>query len=337
MSSNQSYKIVFFSVLLLGALFLVVTPYVLPSAVIGLVTFYFYAPLIHQIQNKLGWGWKKSAQIVFILSSILLILALVLAFPFVQNQMTLLGQEMPILVNQFLALIPSWDQWLTQNFGFSISGQAIRVTTFLFENSSKLLSSSSSYLSGSLAFLFLAPMFSYFIVTEGPSWTSGFKKMVPPSYLNFFETILILWDQQLGGFIRARIIESIIISILTAFGLYLLEIPFSFLLGLLAGVLNIIPYIGPVISFIPVGLLALGQPNPMQILVLSLALYLLVQVVDGVILVPFLVAKIVRLHPLVVISAILLGGHLLGALGMIISIPLAGAANILLAHFLKKH
>jgi putative permease len=130
--------------------------------------------------------------------------------------------------------------------------------------------------------------------------------------------------------VRGRVIEAAIIGLVVALGLSLTDIRYAPLLGLFAGVTNLIPYIGPIVGMIPGILIAavdLGLGGQFWWIVI---LYILIAqvILDNFILIPVLISRVANLHPVLVILAIVMGGKLYGVLGMIIGVPIASAFKI---------
>lgn len=132
----------------------------------------------------------------------------------------------------------------------------------------------------------------------------------------------------MGGFIRARLLESIIVSICIWLGLFSLGFPYSLVLAIFAGVMNVIPYLGPVFGALPAVVISFANGGNSSDLLWILAVYGGAQVLDTVVIVPFVVAKIVNLHPVTVVLAVLIGSQFMGILGMIISIPVFSALKV---------
>ena len=118
---------------------------------------------------------------------------------------------------------------------------------------------------------------------------------------------------------------------MTSIGLFVLKMPFALMLGGLAGLLNIIPYIGPILAAVPAVLLSLLPDTPNIFLVVGL--YILVEIVDSFVFTPIFLGKAVDLSPLTVVVSVLIGGQLLGTLGIILAIPAAAICKVLLFHY----
>ena len=178
----------------------------------------------------------------------------------------------------------------------------------------------------------LVPLFSFFFLRDSRRIMRGMISFTPNRY---FEMVLDIYDHvswQLAHFIRGRILEALIIGIVVWLGLSLTEIRYAPILGLIAGVTNLLPYIGPIIGMIPglvIALVDLGMGGQFWWI---FCVYLLIAqiILDNFILIPILISRVANLHPLLVILAIVMGGKLYGVLGMIIGVPIVSIINIII-------
>lgn len=144
--------------------------------------------------------------------------------------------------------------------------------------------------------------------------------------------VLRLWERaqkKMGQWLQGQLFLAIVVGVLVYIGLSLLNIRFALLLAIIAGILELVPYIGPVLSAIPAVILAFFQAPILALWVLIL--YIVVQQLENYLLVPVIMKKVVGLNPVVVIIALLIGGKLLGILGIILAVPAAAV----LAEFFK--
>ncbi|MBX3020409.1 MAG: AI-2E family transporter [Bdellovibrionales bacterium] len=176
--------------------------------------------------------------------------------------------------------------------------------------------------------MLLGPFLAFFMVKDGRNLVRTVMGLAPN---DLFETALSLQHQinfQIGQFVRARILESLIVGLVTAFGLFMISFPYPLLLGMFAGLMNLIPYLGPIFGAVPAFLIALVNGySGLEVTALAMV-YIVAQLIDAGFLIPLLVAKIVDLHPVTVILVIIAGAQLMGVLGMIISIPVAGTLKV---------
>jgi putative permease len=148
----------------------------------------------------------------------------------------------------------------------------------------------------------------------------------------FFELALSLSHQinyQLGAFIRARLIEAMIVGLVVFVGLWAIQFPYAVFLAVFAALANLIPYIGPIIGALPAFILCLVNHETNLAIILMSATYLAGQLLDIFVIVPGVVAKVVNLHPIIVVIAIIAGSQVMGVLGMILAIPVVSAFKLI--------
>ncbi len=176
----------------------------------------------------------------------------------------------------------------------------------------------------------LVPLFSFFFLKDGHRLMRSFIALTPNRH---FEMALELYYQisrQMAHFIRGRILEALIIGMVVTIGLSFTDIRYAPILGIFAGVTNLVPYIGPLIGMIPgivIAMVDLGFGGQFWWIVIVYVVIAQV-IVDNFILIPILISRVSNLHPLVVILAIVMGGKLYGVLGMIIGVPVASIIKI---------
>jgi predicted PurR-regulated permease PerM len=141
-------------------------------------------------------------------------------------------------------------------------------------------------------------------------------------------------EAKVSAWLWGRIVASAVVGILIFLGLYLLGVPYAFTLGVLAGVLNLIPFIGPLIAAVPAVLLALSQSLIAAVGVI--ALYIIVnQVIEGFVLTPLLMQKALNLNPFILLVAFLIGAKLAGLLGVIMALPAAAIISVLVEEYFR--
>jgi len=144
--------------------------------------------------------------------------------------------------------------------------------------------------------------------------------------------VLNLWaraQKKMGHWLQGQLFLAIIVGVLVYIGLSLLNVRFALLLAIIAGIFELVPYIGPVLAGIPAVILALFQAPILALWVLIL--YIVIQQLENYLLVPLIMKKVVGLNPVVVIIALLVGGKLLGIIGILLAVPAAAV----LAEFFK--
>jgi predicted PurR-regulated permease PerM len=134
--------------------------------------------------------------------------------------------------------------------------------------------------------------------------------------------------QTLGGWVRGTLVAMLLIGLLTTFGLWLLGVPHALLLGIVAGLLELIPYLGPWISGAVAVLVALVAVDPLKALEV-VVLFIIIQEIEGNLVQPLVMSWAVHIDPLLVLIAIVVGAEALGLVGAVIAVPVAGMAQVL--------
>lgn len=166
-----------------------------------------------------------------------------------------------------------------------------------------------------------------YLAAEPRLYSNGLVRLVPVRQRPRAREVLDALSHTLWRWLVGRAILMLLNGVLTAFGLWLLGVPLALTLGILAGVMNFVPNIGPVIAGVPAVLIALMQ-SPQQALYV-LILYVVLQSVDGYVLTPLVQRRTVELPPVLTITAQVLLGVLLGTLGLLFATPLTAAALVL--------
>ena len=183
--------------------------------------------------------------------------------------------------------------------------------------------------------MILIPFVTFFLLKDGGSIKRATMKLIPSRHSKAASELLQKIDRQIGRYIRGRMAESIILSVLTIIGLRILSIKYYLVIGGLAGFANLIPYIGPVMIGIPPVIMAGYQYGAFHMVITGVFLGVL-QIVDNAILVPMVVGKSVDLHPAATIFVVFVGGQLLGFLGMVIAVPLTSIIIAVFQTLLKE-
>ncbi len=176
----------------------------------------------------------------------------------------------------------------------------------------------------------------FYLLIEQEKVRDQFTLMFPQVYRKDVSYIIGTIDEKVGAFIRGTALRCVIVGVLVGTVMYWLGMPFALMLGILAGILDIIVYIGPFLAAVPALLFSLMPDTPHFLVIIII--YVLVQFLESMVLTPLLMGRAVNLSPLTVIAAILIGAQAAGLLGIIISIPLAAILKVFIHHYyLARH
>lgn len=179
--------------------------------------------------------------------------------------------------------------------------------------------------------LVIAPFLAYYLLRDIEAIKRRTIMYIPIPYRTKVNYLARQMNDVLNGFIRGQLVNSAIVGLLIAAGLAIVGIRYALFIGLIAGLLNIIPYFGPVIGFLPAFVLAIVK-SPMTVFWV-LVIFIVVNQLEASIISPRIIGQSVGLHPLAVIFAVLAGGELMGLIGMLIAVPIGGIVRILITYY----
>ena len=179
-----------------------------------------------------------------------------------------------------------------------------------------------------LPFVVIVPFVAFFFLKEGRRLTRSLIELVPNAYFELCLNLLHQINGQIGGYIRGQILATSIVSTLSISGLSIIAVPYALPLGLLAGLANMIPFLGPLIGIVAASIVALATGGGMAMVGKVVVVFLIIQIIDNVLIQPSVVAKSVEMHPLVVLFVVMVGSQLMGIAGMLIAVPLTGILKV---------
>ena len=179
-----------------------------------------------------------------------------------------------------------------------------------------------------LTFAVLVPFVAFFFLKEGRRLTRCLMALVPNAYFELCLNLLYRANKQIGNYIRGQLLAVLVVSVLSVSGLSIIGVYYALPLGLLAGLANAIPYLGPLIGIVCSSIVALATGGGLAMVAKVIVMFLVIQLIDNVLIQPTMVAKSVELHPLVVLFVVMVGSQLMGIVGMLIAVPLTGIAKV---------
>lgn len=182
--------------------------------------------------------------------------------------------------------------------------------------------------------LILAPILAFYIVKDLRVIKVTLWSIVPHNYRRGVKKLVTRIDEELLEFIKGQLLISFIVGLLSTLGLYYLDLRFYLVIGILAGVLNLIPYLGPIFGAVLAVIIA--SFTSFKLVIYVIILFVVIQQLEGGIISPKIMGSKVGLHPLVIIFSLLAGGELLGILGMMGAIPTAVIIKELLYYILVE-
>lgn len=290
---------------------------------------------------------RKTPYFVAIIISFLCIVFVITAFfyifiPGVVEEMkfltTYLYSDLIPFINDLIGQMEQFDTrynlQISQNIAQFFSSFLEEIPTYIQGTLENLTSFTMAVFSGVGAVIIVFFVLFYMLIYVEKA-REQVTLIFPSVYHERIGYVLDVINEKVGAYIRGTAVKCVIVGLFTGVALSIIGMPFAIMLGFIAGLLNIILYIGPVVAAVPAVLLSFAPDTPHFLLVITV--YVGVQLLDGVILTPLLLGKAVDLNPLTIIMVILIGGQLAGIFGIIISIPIVAIAKVLFYHYYVKN
>lgn len=303
---------------------------------------YVLLPLVRLIEMRVVHHRGVAAAIVFLGLLALIGFGTRLLVPLAVEQMTMFQRSLPELVanaqNTIAESLNQLGMEDLQPFVFGPTGNPpVEFTRSAANLAVPVIVGFGHFLLEFLIFLIAT----FFLLRDWPRLISWIGRLAPRRYRHELVPLGEQVNLLLGRYVRGQLVLIVIMWVVTTIGLTAFGVPFSFLLGLMTGVLEIIPIIGPITAGAIASLVALGHPNPFGwsqlIYVAAIAImYTVLRHAEDYFVIPLVIGRIVRLHPAVVIFALLGGGALFGLIGVLLAVPVAATLRLVLIYVSAK-
>ncbi|HJR74194.1 MAG TPA: AI-2E family transporter [Luteimonas sp.] len=318
----------------------VLTPFVM-AALLG----WLGDPLVDRLQRA-GRSRNVAVTLVFVAMALLMILVLALLVPVIEEQISTLIESLPHYRDWIMqTALP----WLEARTGFQITAwfdlnHLIELVRSNWERAGGVATTVLGYLSRSgfaliawVANIVLLPVLTFFLLRDWDLFVERAASLVPRKHIDTVSQLAKESSDVLGGFLRGQLLVMVILGIMYGVGLWLVGLDLGILIGIVAGLLTFVPYLGPTSGVLFGVIAALVQYGDWKHVAGVLAVFGIGQVIESYWLTPKLVGDRIGLHPVAVIFAVLAGGQLFGFLGMLLALPVAAIANVLLRYAHQRY
>jgi predicted PurR-regulated permease PerM len=318
---------------------------VLLPFVAGLALAYLLNPLIRRLE-AIGLSRLLATLLILILFLAAFVAVLILALPLIGSQLVLLVERLPGVIARLQQLIaeqsgPLLDRFggqsvladLQRSLGDVLKQAAAWIATVL----GSLWSGGQAVL-GVFSLLVLTPIIAFYLMLDWEKMIAAIDGWLPRDQRETIRQLLREMDQAISGFLRGQTLVCLILGLFYATALGFMGLNFGVLIGLTAGFLSFIPYVGSLTGLVLSVGMAIAQFWPEWTMVLlTLGIFALGQFVEGNVLSPKLVGEAVGLHPVWLMFALLAFGSLFGFVGLLLAVPLAAAVGVLARFGLQQY
>jgi len=338
----QTIKVfAFVSAIILGCFYLMSS--VLIPVIISFTLYALFQPATFYLV-RLNINHSLSILIVLLLLVFFAFIALGFALPQLIDQISLLQAKLPQILTKLEKFLTYYSDEFSAQIGIDLDVSKV-IISLLSQSSSlgqSLLLNVSNKLLGFAIISLLVPFLTYYLLKDFKSVRNRLLNWLPNSSFELGWLIYHRVANQLQAYTRGVMIQSAVMASICTVGFTLIGMDIAVLLGCITGILNLVPYVGPIISIVLTLLVGSAMtPFDPTLLYLGVLVIISAQVVDNVIVVPAVIAQAVNLHPVQVILGIIIFGSVFGTLGVILAIPAIATAKIiytnLYANILNAH
>jgi predicted PurR-regulated permease PerM/phosphoglycolate phosphatase-like HAD superfamily hydrolase len=315
----------------------------LPPVALALVLSYLLKPIVDLAERRIKLSRTLATILIFLAILLLIATIPVYVVPYAVDQVRRLNVNLQQLTDSLIAFLSQPITILDRSFNLQdLVGDldtaiqdlfqpfATQTVTFLFNVASSLL--------WTLSILVI----SFYLVKDADRLRAFLDRIAPPGYTeelsHLREEINHVWK----AFFRGQVVLGVVVGMIVWITMMIVGLPNAGLMGLLAGLLEVVPTFGPILATIPALLIAFFQGStylPMSsfwFAVLVLAIYTVIQQAENAYLVPRIMGRRLLLHPVVIFIGVLAGGLLFGALGVLLAAPLIGTMRVVLSYVYAK-
>lgn len=299
---------------------------------------YLGDPLVNLlVRYKFSRTW--AATLVFLVIMFVVIALLFFLIPLLSRQAAILINRLPeVLLWVQDTVLPWFNQEFNANLSFDVDDLKAVVTQHWQQAGNiakgiwQVFSQSGIAVLAWLAKLILVPVVMFYLLRDWDQVISGINHLLPRRVEPKVSVIAKECDTVLGAFLRGQLLVMLGLAIFYSIGLAIVGLDLALLLGSIAGILAIVPYLGVIIGLGSASIAALIQFHDSLHLLYVVIVFVLGHMVEHFVLTPWLVGDRIGIHPVAVIFAILAGGHLFGFLGVLLALPVAAIIMVLLRH-----
>ncbi len=333
------------AIMISGWLLYLLAPVLTPFVAAALLA-YIGDPLADRLE-KLRFPRTLAVVTVFLLTFVFLALIVVLVGPLIRQQVAALFAALPSIISQieqvWLPGVASFlDLELDENIG--LGAFLAQYKDLAGSWSATLLTSvtsTGSMLAAAVLSLFLIPILTFYLLRDWDSIIAHLGALVPSSQRQTIFKLARDTDEILGAFLRGQLLVMFALALIYSLGLTLVGLKFAVAIGVVAGLVSFVPYLGFVFGIGLASLTVALEPNPLWHLVGVFVTFTAAQMFEGTVLTPKLVGDRIGLHPVMVIFAIAAGGQLFGFFGILLALPAAAALSVLIRfayhRYLREH
>jgi len=328
---------------LIAVLLYLLAPVLTPFLVAALLA-YMGNPIVERLERlRLSRTW--GVVVVFAALSLLFAVLLLIFIPLLERQIVLLANRFPVYIDWVQAkALPEVGKWLGVDLVSFDLASLKKLVTGQMESAGGVAASvwaaitrSGATLLGWLAKLLLIPIVTFYLLRDWKRLLERIHLLLPRSLAPVVVRLARQSDEVLGSFFRGQLLVMLALAVIYSTGLWIVGLDLALLIGMVAGLVSFVPYLGFIIGIMMASIAAVMQFHEVLPLLYVAIVFLAGQSMEGMVLTPWLVGEKIGLHPVAVIFAVLAGGQLFGFFGVLLALPVAAVVMVVLRYLLERY
>lgn len=304
---------------------------------------YIADPLADKLEKKMSRTLAVS--VVFFTLSLVAVLFLLIVLPLLEKQVVVLAEKLPLYIdraqNYLLPLLKEQLGVDIATFDLNVLKKSLsdywKTAGGIAANVISSISRSGLILIGWIANFTLMLVVTFYLLRDWDSLVAKIHALIPRKNEKTIVVLAKESDEVLGAFFRGQMLVMFVLSIVYTIGLMFVGLDTALLIGGLSGMVSFVPYLGFIIGIVVASIAALMQFQEITPLFYIAMVFLTGQLLEGMLLTPWLVGDKIGLHPVAVIFAVLAGGQLFGFVGVLLALPVAAVIAVVLRHILDSY
>jgi predicted PurR-regulated permease PerM len=314
---------------------------------LGLALAYVLDPAVSWLARRCRGSRAIATALVFCAMVVALTGFLLVVVPLINAQLVEMRQRFPVYRAELEARVVPVLEQAQQAYPIQYEALREKLQSVVQEKWPEMIRSAFGWLGGVFSsvlgfLLFLldlifVPVFAFYLLVDFPKLKEGIRQLVPHAYRAVTIERLGEVDEAVSSYLRGQLLIAMILAAINGIGLTVIGVPMGLVVGIVAGLANMIPYMALVVGLAPALLLCWIEHQSLGRLLAVALVFAGAQMLEGTVLSPKILSKSVNLHPVWVLLSIIVGGRLFGLAGMLVAVPAAAAIQVFVRHWLATY
>lgn len=347
LSDSQKWLILVFAVSICGILYCL-APILMPFAIAAFLA-YLGDPLVDRLETYHFGDFQlnRTLSVVVVFFGIILFATtlLLIIIPTLEYQVSEFIEKLPSYLNWFnKSVVPSLQKYLSKGVRPLKTDQLLAMTRNYWQGGEgegetllQSVSHSGAVIVGWIMNLLLIPVITFYLLRDWDELMQRIHDLFPRRYTNTVSKLALEVDEVLGAFVRGQFYVMLAMGVIYSLGLLTIGLDLALLIGMTAGMISFVPYMGVIVGVGLAFVATLLQFQDAVHFISVLTVFGIGHAIEGMFLTPWLVGNKIGLHPVAVIFAVLAGGQLFGFLGILLALPVASVIMVLLRHLHERY